>query len=173
VITSLNSVACSDTTTGVTRENSYYRVFRLQDFGVTTTFTATRVDVGIEEAAAGIGTTQAIQVRLYTLAGAFVLPNLTAIAGQTVTVQNASSLSVVQVPLAPVGVAPAGSTLVAEVFVPDGLAANNVFFVGSNAATETGPSYIRAPLCGATQPATFASLAQPQVHIVLTVTGTY
>jgi hypothetical protein len=172
-ITSLNSVACSDTTFGYTRENSFYRVFRLTDFGVNTAFTANRVDVAVEEATAGIGSTQPIQVRLYTLTGTFILPNLTAIAGQTVTVPNSASLTVMQVTLSPPGVAAAGSTIVAEILSPDGSAAGNVFYPGSNASAETGPSYIRAPDCGAAQPATFASLSQPQVHLVLTVTGTY
>lgn len=170
-ITALNSVACANNTSGATRENSYYRVFRLSDFGVSTAFTAQRVDVGIEEADSLTGT-QTIQVRLYTLNGGFTLPNLTAIAGQTVTIAN-TALSTTQVTLAPAGVAPAGSTVVVEVFSPDGNTNGNIFYPGSNAAAETGPSYIRAPDCGAAQPATFASLSQPQVHLVLTVTGTY
>jgi len=171
-ITALNSVACSDNLTGYTRENSYYRVFRLADFGVNTAFTAQRVDVGIEDAEPG-GSSQSFTVRLHTLNGAFLTANLTPIAGQVVTAPVTTTGLVMPVALSPAGVAPAGSTLVVEILVPDGYAAGNIFFIGSNTATESGPSYIRAPDCGLNEPGTFASVGFANVHIILTVTGTY
>lgn len=76
-------------------------------------------------------------------------------------------------PLSPPGLAPAGSTIVVEVFSPDGRTVGNSFYPGSNAAAETGPSYIRAPACGSTNPVTYAQAGFPTVHLVLTVTGTY
>lgn len=170
-ITAANTVSCN--AAGVTAENSYYRAFRLSDFGVNTAFTASRVDVGIETATAGVGTSQTIQVKLYTVAGAFPAGVLTQIAGQLVTVNNTATGVVVPVTLSPPGVAAAGATLVAEVFIPDGNAIGHSIFIGSNAAAESGPSYLRAPDCGSTQPATIASLGFPNVHVVLTVTGTY
>lgn len=172
-ITALNTVACSNSTTGYTDENSYYRVFRLADFGVNTQFTATRVDFAIEEAAATAGS-QTVQVRVHTLNGAFVRANLTTIAGQNVTVTN-QSLTSMSVNLSPPGIAPAGSTVVLEIFSPNGTAAGNTFYPGSNAAAETGPSYIRAPAtgCAITEPATYASISNPQVHLVMSLTGTY
>lgn len=170
-ITATNSVSCN--AGGITAENSYYRAFRLADFGVNTAFTANRIDVGIESATAGIGTSQTIQVKLYTVSGAFPAGVLTQIAGQIATVNNTTTGTVVPVTLSPTGMAPAGATIVAEVFIPDGAATNNSIFIGSNTAAETGPSYIRAPDCGSTQPATLASLGFPAVHMVITVTGTY
>jgi len=172
-ITALNTVACSNQTTGYTDENSFYRVFRLSDHGVNTAFTATRVDFAIEEATATSGT-QTVQVRVHTLNGAFVRANLTTIAGQTVSVAN-QSLTSMSVTLSPPGIAPAGSTVVLEIFAPNGTALGNTFFPGSNAAAETGPSYIRAPAtgCAITEPATYASISNPQVHLVMSVTGTY
>ena len=106
-------------------------------------------------------------------AGAFPAGVLTQIAGQTVTVNNTATGVVLPVTLSPPGIAPAGSTVVAEVFIPDGTAAGNIIFAGSNTDAESGPSYIRAPSCGSTQPATLASVGFPNVHMVLTVTGTY
>ena len=41
-----------------------------------------------------------------------------------------------------------------EVFTPDGQATGNLFFIGSNAAAETGPSYLSAADCGITTPTT-------------------
>ena len=170
-ITAANTVSCN--ATGITAENSYYRAFRLADHGVNSAFTANRIDVGIESATAGIGTSQTIQVKLYTVAGAFPAGVLTQIAGQIATVTNTTTGTVLPVTLSPTGLAPAGSTIVAEVFIPDGAATNNSIFIGSNTAAETGPSYIRAPDCGSTQPATLASVGFPNVHMVITVTGTY
>lgn len=170
-ITAANTVSCN--ATGVTAENSYYRAFRLADFGVNTAFTANRVDVGIESATAGIGTSQTIQVKLYTVSGVFPAGVLTQIAGQIATVNNTTTGTVMPVTLSPTGLAPAGATVVAEVFIPDGAATGNSIFIGSNTAAETGPSYIRAPDCGSTQPATLASVGFPNVHMVITVTGTY
>ncbi len=172
-ITALNTVACYNATLGYTDENSFYRVFRLADHGVNTAFTATRVDFAIEEATANAGS-QTVQVRVHTLNGAFVRANLTTIAGQTVTVAN-QSLTTMSVTLSPPGIAPAGSTIVLELFSPNGTTVGHAFFPGSNAAAETGPSYIRAPGtgCAITEPATYASISNPQVHLVMSVTGTY
>ncbi|MEZ4400793.1 MAG: hypothetical protein R3B06_12280 [Kofleriaceae bacterium] len=173
-ITALHTVACSNQTTGFTAENSYYRAFRLADFGVTNAFTATRVDVGIEQAT-GVGGSQSMQVKVYTVAGTFPAGVLTQIAGQLVTVPDSATNTVMQIPLAPAGLAPAGSTVVVEAFIPDGRAIGNVLYLGSNAAAESGPTYLRAPDCGSTQPQPISALVSPdpQVHVVLTVTGTH
>jgi len=164
--------SCNVNTTGVTRENSYYRVFRLSDFGVTRPFTAQRVDFGVEEADAGVGTSQAVQVRLHRLTGALITANLTNVAGQNVTVNDGASI-VIPVALSPAPVLQPSDTLVAEVFVPDGMAAGNIFFMGSNATAETGPSYIKATACSVNEPQTMASINFPNAHLVLTVTGVY
>lgn len=66
---------------------------------------------------------------------------------------------------------PAGSELVLEVFTPDGTAAGNLFFIGSNTAPETGPSYISAPDCGLDDPTTTAAIGFPNMHIVMNVHG--
>ncbi|MBE7451011.1 MAG: hypothetical protein HS111_19600 [Kofleriaceae bacterium] len=165
-----NAVACSNSATGVTRTNSFYRVFRLADHGVTRPFTAQRVDFGVEEATAGTGTSQAVQIRLHRLTGAFVTANLANVAGQTVTVNNGSGV-VLPVALSPAPVLQASDTLVVELSVPDGMAASNIFFPGSNTAGETGASYVKSADCSINEPQTMASLGFPTVHLVMTVTG--
>ena len=177
-ITAANTVSCNNTAPGYTTENSYYRVFQLPSLNINTPFTVTRIDFGIEQADAGIGTTQTVQANAYVLNGALNTANLTRIAGNVVTI-NDQSLGMIQVPMSPTGVVPAGGTLVVELFIPDGTAAGNIIFLGSNASGESGPTYLRAPSCGAPQPATIASLLAgspppvPVVHIVMGVTGTY
>jgi hypothetical protein len=69
------------------------------------------------------------------------------------------------------GTAAAGSELVVEVFTPDGTAAGNLIFIGSNASAETGPSYLRAPDCGITTPSTTSAIGFPNMHIVMNVIG--
>lgn len=176
-VTALNTVSCN--AGGITAENSYYRVFQLSSFGVDRPFTAQRVDFGVENANAEIGTSQTIQIKLHTLSGAFITTNLTNVAGQNVSVADTTTGIVVPVALSPAPVIQPTATLVAEIFIPDGDVDNNgvgnSIFVGSNAAAETGPSYIRAPDtgCAITQPTTMAAAGFPNVHVVLTVTGVY
>lgn len=167
-----SSVACTTTGTGVTRDNSYYRAFRLVDSGVTRPFTPTMVTFTTELAGAGGGQPgQTIQVKLYTLQGAMATANLTQVATAQTFVMN----GMIQTVMVPVSAAPLSQdqTLVAEIAVPDGEPIGNVFFVGANMGTETQPGYLRAPLCGLAEPMTFASIGFPNVRLILEVTGTY
>jgi len=67
---------------------------------------------------------------------------------------------------------PAGTAqLVMELFTPDGRSADRLFFVGSNAAPESEPSYLSAPTCEVNTPATAASLGVPEMHLVFRVSG--
>jgi hypothetical protein len=59
-----------------------------------------------------------------------------------------------------------------EVTNPDGVAAGNMFFVGSNASAETAPSYLSAADCGIPDPLTTADIGFPGMHIVFNVNGT-
>ena len=161
-VTPATSVACSS------GENSYYRVFRLSDHGVAGPLQVNRVDFGVQDATALLGS-QPVQVKLYTLAGPFALANLTPLGTTTVTVAAAAAGTVVQAPIAPAITVPAGSTLVVEVLAAG--AFGNQFILGANTAAETQPGYLRGPSCGSAAPVTFASIAFPDAHIVLTATG--
>jgi hypothetical protein len=178
----------------VTTENSYYRAFTLSSFGITGQFDVASVDVGVELADAGgtapslatpsisrntrsgeVGTpnatSQPITVNLYTSSMPFPagFPGSLTLIGQTNTMVNDTALSIINIPVT--GSAPAGSQLVVEILVPDGRVAGNRFFIGSNAAAETGPSYLRAPDCGVTTPVTTAAIGFPNMHIVMNVNG--
>jgi hypothetical protein len=160
-----NSVACNN---GVSHtDNSYYRVFDLPTFGISGQFNVTDVEIGVEQATAG-GADQPITVNLYTLNGTFIVANLTLIGSATVNVAN-QSLTHLTIPV--VAAVPAGSKLVVEIFTPNGAAAGNLFFIGSNNLGETAPSYLRAVDCGVTEPQTTASIGFPDMQIVMNVYG--
>jgi hypothetical protein len=198
-ITALNSVSCNNGAAGGFEhtDNSYYRAFTLTSFGINNAFNVSSVDVGIEVATSGAGgavnstnsiskknnfkgvgsgatpngSGQPMTVNLYTSSSAFPTgfpASLTLIGTASVSVSD-QALTILNVPIT--GTAAAGSQLVVEVFTPDGDDAGNSFFIGSNTAPETGPSYLRAPDCGVNAPVTTAALGVPGMHIVLNVNG--
>jgi hypothetical protein len=170
-ITATNSVACTNSTTGYIQANGYYRVFNLSSMGVVGPLTVSQVSFGIEEATAGIGTTQPAYVNLFTLNGALLFANMTQLHSQPVTVSNTTS-QVFNASM-PNVVVPANSTLVVEVFTPNGETDGNVFFIGSNTSAESSPSYLAAPDCSLNEPSTVDSIGYPDMHIVMSVTGTH
>ena len=133
-------------------------------------YNVTAVSFGVEEAT-GAGGTQPVTVRLYTNSGgAFPGGTRTQIATTTIQVPDAASGTVLNVPL--VATVPAGtSELVMEVFTPNGQATGNFFFIGSNTAPETGPSYLSAADCGITTPTDTATIGFPDMNIVFNVLG--
>jgi hypothetical protein len=127
------------------------------------------VSFGVEFA----NTTQPVTVRLYTTSN---FPtgfpgSLTQIGATTINVGSAQNGTVVTTPL--IATVPAGtSQLIMELFTPNGQTGGYRFFVGSNAALETGPSYFSAPACGLTTPTTTAAAGFPNMHLVFNVNGT-
>lgn len=158
-----NSVACSPDDGFTTTENGYLRVFELADFDIAGDFAVTNVSFGVED----ISPAQTLTVNLYTLEGAFVYANLTPIGSAQATVET-QNLALVTVPVE--GMAPAGSTLVVEIDAPDQSGAGR-FFVGSNNAGQTAPSYLRSESCGLAEPTDTAEIGFPGMHIVMNVTG--
>jgi subtilisin family serine protease len=168
-VVSLNSVACSVTGTGLTRDNGYLRHFVLDDFDINGDFGVTNVSFGIETIN---GPPHPVTVNLFTMIdpdGAFDYPNFESIGSTDVTLDPVD-LTVVDVPVE--GTAPAGSTLVVEVETPDMVDAGGGLFVGSNPDGETAPTYLRSEPCGVTSPTPVEQLVPGQnMHWVLNVTG--
>ena len=127
------------------------------------------VSFGVEFA----NTTQPVTVRLYMTSNfpAGFPGSLTQIATTILNVGSSQDGTVVTTPL--VVTVPAGTPqLVMELFTPNGQPGGYRFFVGSNAALETGPSYFSAADCGITTPTTIAAAGFPNMHIVFDVNGT-
>ncbi|HTJ42662.1 MAG TPA: hypothetical protein VL463_11240 [Kofleriaceae bacterium] len=171
-----NSVSCNDGSPFFdTSENSYYRAFKLSDYGVTGTFHLQKVDFGVETAARG-GASQSVTVKVYTYTGAYGGTTLdttamTLVTSGTVTVPDTTTGETLTANLS--ANIPATATIVVEIFVPDGTAAGNEFFLGSNTGGESKPGYIRAPDCSTTTPTAFSTLGVGEVDVLITATGTY
>lgn len=168
-ITSLNSVACSNQTTGATRENHYFRTFDLASFGVTSALTVTSVDVAIETAVGATGSQSATLI-VHTLTGTMETGTLTPVATQPVTVTD-QDLQILNIPIS--ATVPAGSTMAVEFWTPDGDVIGNTLYVGSNNLGESSPSYLTATDCGINTPSTTSSIGFPEMQIVMNVQGTH
>ena len=129
----------------VQADNSYFRVFRLEDFDVEGDFQVADVQIGVESADGADGT-QPAQVFLYTLAEGLELQraNLELVAMDNYQIPD-QQLSIHTMPIS--ADIPAGTTLVAEFFVPDGSELGDRFLVGFNNGGQQDPTYIEAPSC--------------------------
>ncbi|MEM1095501.1 MAG: choice-of-anchor D domain-containing protein [Bacteroidota bacterium] len=163
------SVACTATDTGFHSPNSYWRAFALSDFDVVTTFTTGSVTFGVQSAEGADGT-QPITVRIYASTGdAFPDGDRVLLGEETITLDDLTS-ELVTVPIE--AAVPSGAEMVVEVFTPDGRDIGNTLFIGSNDAEETGPSYLSAEACSITTPTTVDDIGFPDMHIVMSVSGT-
>ena len=165
-------VGCVDSTTGATRENSYWRAFNVSDYGIgpNDTYSIASVDVGIFNADAA-GPTQLITVNLYAASNFPVgFPASLTLIGTTTAAVTDQSNTVLNVPIS--AEVPAGvSQIVLEVAVPDGTGAGNIFLMGANSSGETGPSYVTAPFCNVLVPTTTADVGFPTAHWVMNING--
>lgn len=166
------SVSCNSG--GLHADNSYWRAFNLAPLALSGPFTVTNVSFGIESAdAAGTGTTQPVTVNIYEqTAGTFPGGTRVLRGTQTFNVPD-QALTVFTGALTTPAVIPANAVMVMEVFTPSGQVAGHRFFIGSNAAAQTGPSYLSAAACGISTPTDVAAIGFPNMHIIMNASGTY
>ncbi|MBB5208026.1 choice-of-anchor D domain-containing protein [Chiayiivirga flava] len=161
-----NSLVCGNNDTGTTNANQFLRVFTLADFGIDSDFAVDSVQFAVEDVS--VATT--VTVNLYLLDGTdlryFAMQR---IATADVALQPQST-AYIDVPLP--ATVPADATLVFEVAIPDMEASAGNYAPGSNAAGQTAPSYVAATACGADDPVDTASIGAPDMHLVMSVTGT-
>ncbi len=169
-----NSVNC----TGVSGNlpHSFYRAFTLADFDPpldALLFHVESVTVGIEAASSGGGLGQLLTLRLYdSSANPPTLASLGAPLANTFFRIADQALTLVSLRVdAPPTLLNANDVLVVELAVPDGTAALNSLLLGSNSQPESAPSFIWAPVCGASEISTLAQYGSPGMHIVMIVTG--
>ena len=175
-----NSVACQPDIRGLTRANSYYRVFALADHAVAGPLRVTEIAFAIESARSGVGADQPATLNIGTYAAAPF--------GETLDPAQFQQLHSVPLRIpdgrltrmtVPVAVdVPAAENLIVELAIPADPRVENEFFIGTNRDGERRPGYLRAPDCEYLAPTTFVKIASDSddpfgpVDILLTVTGT-
>jgi hypothetical protein len=162
-----NSDACRSTQGGYTQQNSFWRVFDLNgEFGIVDLYTVQEVVFGVDNTT-GIFD---VNVRAYSLEGAFTLENLTLLSQATIQLDNASNGTLVTIDLPDATISPQ-LDLVIEVDVPNGQAQPANFFPASNDLGQTDLSYLSAPACGFAEPTDLSLLGLPNMHLVIVVNG--
>lgn len=169
-----SSVACTiaPNDASSTRANSYIRAFRLQDFGINTSFNITNIAFGVQSASRNFP----VSVRLHRLNGSFPGGGLALLDNADVNVSPVNNLQMVNTGSNINGVIPAGGSFVVEVF-HNGFVTNprQAFFMGSHPGGQMQPSYLIAPACNMNNPTptgTGPLTNFPQARWVMTVTGT-
>lgn len=149
-------------------DNSFFRVYKLDDFGITGAFSITEVQFGQGSADDG----KLLNLNIYTAdTDDLSTATLTLVSTTTHIADSADDLSLVIVPL--VANVPAGSIVVFEVNAPDSLGLPDAtYFPGINMAGENDDSYLMAADCGLTAPATTSSIGFPDDQYVMNVLGT-
>ncbi len=159
------SITCN--AAGIPTENSFYRDFDLDgDFGISGDFNVTNVEFGVEQVTGAV----ALTLNVYSTAGPFPTGfpgSLTLQGTANYSVNLPDNLTIVSVPL--IATIPAGSIMVYELKINAG--ATNSFFPGSNAAGQTGVSWIAATDCSITAPTNLADIGFPNVHMIMNVVG--
>lgn len=163
------SLACSDA--NGTKENSWYRIFKLEDFGVDHAFTVHRVNFGVQTA---IGQ-QRVKVSIGTYAGPagsveIDTTKIDMLGLTTIGVpQGKAFMAQANFPAIEV---PAGSNLVVEIKT-EGLGDGSYFYLGATTANEMTPGYLRAPTCKTPNPLMTSALGYLGTHLVISVSGSY
>ena len=172
--------SCNNSASQYTRGNRYYRVFDLAAAGVSRPLHVSLVRFGIARAQAGSAAVgQPLTVRIGTFSGPHDGDTLddgafTEVAHTDVTIAdglNKTIETVIAGDFAPTAL------LAVAIEIPDGVAAENTIFLGTNAGGETGHSFWRADACSQGTPiwmdkyATDHSLAKAE--LVLQVSGAY
>ncbi len=171
------SLTCSDTGTGNTRDNIWYRVYRPSDFSVTDAFNITGVTFSVQEST---GTpTATIKLGTYTgtidattLNAALISP--LAMATAPVPPTSGQTGENVIVPIA--ATVPAGAMFVVQVSLPD-QDSTGYMYIGATNAGEHHPGYLSSTACSITVPTSTVSIAEGAMitagEIIIDVEGEY
>lgn len=163
------SLACSDL--AGTKENSWYRMFALPEFGVDKPFVVNRVNFGVQTA---IGA-QRVKVSIGTYAGPSGAVQLDVkkidMLGMTTISVPEGKQQMLQANFPSIAV-PADANLIVEV-KSEGIAENAFFYLGATQSPELVPGYLRAPGCNTPDPTMTSALGYSQTHLVLSVSGAY
>jgi hypothetical protein len=175
-IVSGNSISCN--TQGITRTNSFYRVFNPENYGIFTAYHINTFQFGIEKLVGAPNEGYPVVISIYSYNNNIVnFPtegDLT-LRGEVTEMLTDQSLTVHTTPID--AIIPANQKFLMKIFIPSDTADdggnNNVQFeIGSNNAGELSPSYIQSEACSIISPITFESQGRSDIHVVMQVIGT-
>ena len=150
------TVACSDTGSGNTRDNTWYRAYALADYaGVVGAFHVTRVSFAVQEASASMP----VEVVVGTYAGALDTDTLdmslvAPLVAATVTPPDTTGHTGEIVDVSIDADIPAGGTFVVSIAEPDMDNAGGLMYIGATTSGETHRGYISSTICNAPTPET-------------------
>jgi len=161
------AVACFNEEFGFTFLNSYWRSYRLSDFGITGDRALIGAQIGYSfEDNAGIIQEIDIVVRAYLTDALFPTGNLTEIASGVLTIDLDGSFTVLDAPFdIPVNISH-NEEVVIEFQFPDTFELSVDIRVGQNQSGETAPSYFSTPDCGGIPITTFEDTGFPGNAII-------
>ena len=149
IVSPTGSVACGSQANGYTADNSYMRVFKLSDYGITNDYKITNVSFGVQTA----NTSFPVEVNVYNwTGGTFPTGTATLLSTSNVNLTTASAGTVVSTGTNLTTTVTAGSTFVVEVYHDGDVTPVQAFYMGTNTATQTGPSYLSSETCGILTP---------------------
>ena len=153
-----------------TADTSWYRIFSLDEAGISGTFTIDKVTLGV---AKSVGTPSAsVKVGVYLgqfPAGALDPAQITMATSASVPIPASGIATSVAIPIT--AAIPAGSKIAVEVDIADQTGTGNQVDIGSSDSAQTHPAYIRTPKCGNNSPITTVTAGLPNAAFVLTVEG--
>ncbi|MCA9291339.1 MAG: hypothetical protein KDA25_09425 [Phycisphaerales bacterium] len=161
---------CATPRPAVTLENGVARSF---DLGASAPYVVLCVEFGIESSTGG---DWPVVVNIYAgdINGPFEDLTLLGTSEPVLVPSGARGTMMMAHFMDVVEIAP-GAPMIVELHtdsrVPDDGTRGGVTIFGSNAAGESGPTFLRAPSCSATGFVPMASLGSPDVHVVMTVMG--
>lgn len=161
------AVACFNEEFGFTFLNSYWRSYRLSDFGITGDRALIGAQIGYSfEDNAGITQEMDILVKAYLTDALFPTGNLTEIASGVLTIDLDGSFSVVDASFdIPVNISD-NQEVVIEARFPDTFELSIDIRVGQNQSGETAPSYFSTPDCDGIEIITFEDIGWPGSAII-------
>lgn len=199
VILEGNSVACTTEDEGeiiYVNANTFYRHFKLNDFGITSAYDITSIDYGIQEIEDAPSEGFPVTVGIYSVNGNFPNGNINLI---TEVTENLQDQTLVLHNVAITATISANDEFVVAISVPSeapglGGGGQTKFQIGSNKGGINGDgdidgdgdvdnddqeeevdleifSYLMADECSVPNPVTFKSQGRPDVKIVLNVNG--
>lgn len=171
-VTPGSSVVCYASGAQSTLDGTWYRVFRLSDFGIASSLVIDRVAFAPDHAL----NANAIQVKIGTYTGAIggttiSIGSISIVATASVNVPDSESPQAVVVSIQPPALISAGAVLVVEIAAPS-LQGVGHFNLGATTSSETTPGYFGTTACSISPPKSLAALGVSG-HVVLDVGGAW